>query len=424
MTKEQKTRLLQVGLLIITIFTTTIAGAEWQFGKWLFFVPDEYRMSLEDFKSGLKFSLPFLGILTVHEFGHYFTARFHHIKVTLPFYIPLWLGFIGGFSLGTMGAFIRIKDRIRTRKHYFDVGVSGPLAGFIIALGVIYYGYTHLPPLNYLYEFHPDYEVYGEDYADHVYSYEFHRAQDSLSYVEDRAEDSLSIVAEGKIDQWSYPEFEPMEKYPTIYFNKPILFHLAENVLVDDKSRIPNEQEIMHYPFLLAGLLALFFTALNLLPIGQLDGGHVVFGLFGDRWSRKISVVLFSGFLFYAGLGIVDANQMTGTSFMGVVMFLGIVLGYLYFLYICAFSIFETVKDRLTYAAVMLGVQFAVHTAFGPEGYSGWLLFGLFLGRFVGIYHPPVLDQTPLSLGRKIIGWIALIVFVISFSPQPIVMDF
>ncbi|WP_258105152.1 site-2 protease family protein [Marinoscillum sp. MHG1-6] len=423
MNKEQKTLLIQIGLLVVTIFTTTLAGVEWMFSKWLFFVPEDHLMTLGDFNKGFMFSLPFLGILTVHEFGHYFTARYHRIKVTLPFYIPFWLGFFGAFSLGTMGAFIRIKDKIRTRKHYFDVGVSGPLAGFVIALGVIYYAYTHLPPMEYIFEIHPEYEQFGADYKDHVYTDEFARQQHFLSYQEARQADSLAHLKESAPGEWTYPDFEALDSYGSFYFNKPLLFILVEKYLVKDTSRIPGVQEIMHYPYLLAGLLALFFTALNLLPIGQLDGGHVVFGLFGEKNSRKISLVLFTAFLFYAGLGIIDVRQMHDTSFEGVFTFVAILLGYLYFLYICAYSIFESRQDRFTYAAVIMALQFTLHTMFGFEGYSGWLLFGLFLGRFIGIYHPPVLDNRPISLSRKILGWIALIVFVLSFSPEPIIVE-
>lgn len=80
-------------------------------------------------------------------------------------YIALFISPFGFFSLvpsiGTMGAFIRIKGAVTTRKEYFDIGVAGPLAGFIVAMGVLYYGFTHLPAPEYIFTIHPEYKVFG-----------------------------------------------------------------------------------------------------------------------------------------------------------------------------------------------------------------------------------------------------------------------
>ena len=86
-------------LFLVTFITTTFAGAEWVHGYFY----NEQGIVWENLQSGLQFSIPFLGILTVHEFGHYFAARIYKIGVTLPYYIPLWLGFIGFPTLGTGG---------------------------------------------------------------------------------------------------------------------------------------------------------------------------------------------------------------------------------------------------------------------------------------------------------------------------------
>lgn len=422
MDKKKKTLLIQLGLFLLTIITTTFAGAEWMFSKYLFFVDEEQQLSFQDFLNGFKFSIPFLLILTVHEFGHYFTAKFHKIKVTLPYYIPLWLGFILSPSFGTMGAFIRIKEKIRSRLHYFDIGVAGPVAGFVIAIFVIHYGYTHLPEPESVFEIHPEYEQFGLDYADHVYTYDFSKQQHYSSYLKMRLKDSVTHANGGELSEWYYDDFQAYDSYPNMYFSKPILFLLAEKYWVDDKSKIPNKEEIMHNPYLLAGLLALFFTALNLLPIGQLDGGHVIFGLFGSKISKKISLVLFSLFLFYAGLGIINISLMDSSTIMGAFTFLMVLIAYLYFLYLCAFSAFDNTKDRMTYAAIMLASQFTLHTLFDLNGYPGYLLFALLLGRFVGIYHPEVSENRPLSKGRIALGVFAIIIFVLSFSPQPFVI--
>ena len=77
-------------------------------------------------------------------------ARFH-------FFIPAWFGFLGAPSLGTLGAVIRMKGFVNSRKKFFDIGVAGPLAGFVVALGVLFYGFLNLPPADYIYEVHPEY---------------------------------------------------------------------------------------------------------------------------------------------------------------------------------------------------------------------------------------------------------------------------
>ena len=107
MDKETRTLLIQITLFVITLITTTMAGAEWMYGGFFFYGKDP--MGWQEFYGGLQFSLPFLLILNCHEFGHYFMARYHKVKVSLPYYLPMWFGFITAFSIGTMGAFIRLK---------------------------------------------------------------------------------------------------------------------------------------------------------------------------------------------------------------------------------------------------------------------------------------------------------------------------
>ncbi|HTE29882.1 MAG TPA: site-2 protease family protein, partial [Chryseolinea sp.] len=146
---ESRRYLLQAGLFIATLITTTIAGADWCYQKSIF-LPG---YSWQDFASGFEFSVPFLLILTVHEFGHYFTARYYRVGVTLPYYIPLPPF---PFSIGTMGALIRLKSRIHSKKQNFDIGIAGPLAGFVMALVILFYGFTHLPEPDYIFQIHPE----------------------------------------------------------------------------------------------------------------------------------------------------------------------------------------------------------------------------------------------------------------------------
>lgn len=373
--KKQKQLLIHLLLFVITFVGTTLAGAEWSRNKFVLYSED---YSWADFFAGMEFSIPFLLILTFHEFGHYFAAQYYKIKVTLPYYLPLWLGFLASPSIGTMGAFINIKGKIHTRKQYFDIGIAGPLAGFVIALFVLWYGFTHLPPQEHIFTIHPEYEQYGLDYPKHAYT------------------DSTMAIGLGS----------------TILFD-----YFKENV-ASQPELVPHANEIIHYPWLLAGYLALFFTALNLLPIGQLDGGHILYGLLGLKNSRRVSAALFILFVGYAGIGIV-------TPYMPWQEVLSYLPLYGLFLYICMRSLSDKAMDRWTAAIGILAAQFIISYFFPTfEGYSGWLLYGLILGRFIGIYHPPVPYDQPLDMKRKVLGWIALIIFVICWSPDPFVTNF
>lgn len=376
MDKEKKRKLIQLGLFVLTLITTTLAGTEWMLNKYLVL-----GISWSDFTAGFAFSIPFLGILTVHEFGHYFTARYHQIKVSLPYYIPMWFGFILSPSIGTMGAFIRIRESIYSRVKYFDVGISGPIAGFVVALGVLWYGFSNLPSEDYIYKIHPEYANYES--------------------VGEAIEASEGVV---------------------IHLGGNLLFNFFRNY-VADQSLLPHENELMHYPWLLAGYLALFFTALNLLPIGQLDGGHVLFGLVGPKKHAIISRILFTAFTFYAGLGFVTIHDLNDLSSQGLMSFLFSITMYIFIVYIASFSVFKEKRDRLLYATVLLTAQFILNMFTGWVGYEGWLLFSILLGRFLGVDHPPVIEDEGLSTGRQVLGWIALVIFILCFSPQPLVIE-
>src|SRR5690606_33485743 len=290
MSDQNRTLLTQLLLFIITLITTTLAGAEWMFGN--LFVLVENKLGWDEFLQGFHFSIPFLGVLTIHEFGHYFTARKHQVRVSLPYYIPLWFGISP--SIGTMGAFIRIKDAVYSRIKFFDIGVSGPLAGFIAALGVLWYGFTHLPPPEHIFTIHPEYARYGLDYQKFVYQ---------------NQEGGLAL-------------------------GDTILFWWFKTY-VADPARLPNAYEIIHYPYLFAGYMALFFTSLDLIPIGQLDGGHILSGLIGKTRFNLVAPVLFVLFAFYAGLGLSKASEFSVPDTEQYYTLLGYLALYTYFLYIC-----------------------------------------------------------------------------------------
>jgi len=357
--------------LVVTLITTTIAGSEWMYGKSLFY--GDTLLNTSEVLAGLYFSIPFLGILTVHEFGHYLTARRYRIPVTLPYYIPLWLGPFLMPSIGTMGAFIRITGKIRTRMEFFDVGVAGPLAGFVVALGVLYYGFTHLPPAEYIYEIHPEYEQFGLDYDKFVY------------------EDNPMIFALGG----------------------NLVFEFFENY-VADPALVPNKYEMYHYPLLFAGYLALFFTALNLIPIGQLDGGHVLYGLLGSKWSSLVSRFLFFIMVTISGIGLVPFGELNFSFFLGLVL-------YFWFLVLTFYHFAPNMRHRLLLVIWVIILQLFAGEYFPVAGdYGFYLFFSFLIGRFLGVDHPPALIDQPLSMGRRIVGWITLAVFIVSFTPRPL----
>jgi membrane-associated protease RseP (regulator of RpoE activity) len=359
---------LQVLLFLTTLVTTTIAGAEWTYGRSVFMSD----FTWDDFMSGLPFSLSFIGILTVHEFGHYFVAKYHKVKASLPYYIPLPPF---PLSIGTMGAVIRLRQRVPSNIQNFDIGVAGPLAGFVLVLGILTYGFTHLPPAEYIYQVHPEYEVYGAEYADYVYQ---------------NKENVIDIVV-----------------------GRNLLFLFFET-FVADPQRMPNPHELMHYPFLFAGFLALVFTSLNLLPIGQLDGGHVLYGLVGYKRHKQIASLIFITFLFYAGVGLLHPTDPLDDLLIYIP-------AYLFFLYWSLQGLKLPKRDTIMYAFVLFAVQFLMAWMFpSVQGYSGWLLFAFMVGRFLGIDHPPCLVEVPLDSSRKIIGWIALLIFILCFTPAPL----
>ncbi len=371
--------LLHLGLLLVTFVTTTFAGSEWVYGKSI--LMEGY--SWQDFVSGMGYSVPFLLILTVHEFGHYFTAIHYKVRTTLPYYIPLPPF---PFMFGTLGALIRLKSSVPTKQQNFDIGIAGPLAGFIAAIVVLWYGFATLPPPEYVFQFHPEYEQFGLDYANHVYT------------PQNLPENTIDVV-----------------------LGKNLIFLFFEK-FVGDPARIPNVHEIMHYPFLFAGFLALVFTSINLLPIGQLDGGHVVYGLLGFGGHRIVSSIVYIIFLFYAGLGSVlpgSTFEMFGIEFphmMTILLFIG-------FLYVCLMGLQWGWQNQLMIAVIIFAVQYFLAIYFPTiRGYSGWLLFVFLIGRLVGIQHPPSEIEDPLTPDRKILGWIALAVFILCFTPAPIEM--
>ena len=229
-----KKRRLPVNLLlfIVTVFTTITAGA-------FMSAQGNPFSSVSAFLSGLPFSVTILSILGIHEFAHYFSARYWGINVTLPYFIPAPI-----LPLGTFGAVIKMKSSIPNRKALVDVGASGPIAGFIVAVFACVIG---------------------------------------LNLSEVLSVDSQSAEA-------------------GFVLGESLLFKLLGVIVFGD---IPDTAVIMLHPIAFAGWIGLFITALNLLPIGQLDGGHVLFALSprAHTFFRQIRIplLLLLGMTFWSG---------------------------------------------------------------------------------------------------------------------------
>lgn len=318
--KERRKRinsyLIHIGLFLVTFITSTLAGVEWTTGQ----LPP-YDINLI-FK-GLPYSISILLIITFHEFGHYFAAKYHKVRATLPYYIPLppIQYFI---NFGTMGAVIRTKSPIYSKKAMFDIGIAGPLSGFIVSVAVLIYGFNHVPSLNYLLQIHPDY--FDPNYG----------------------KNGLGLI-----------------------FGDSILFSLLKYIFVYPKSFFPPMSEIYHYPYLCAGWFGLLITSMNMIPVGQLDGGHISYTMFGDKRHFEISSI---STVILAGLG-----------FTGIL-------------------------------EALLGFNFGI-------GWSGWLFWAIILFFIIKIKHPPVADNMPLDKKRMFLGYISFFIFVISFSPAPLVLS-
>lgn len=409
MPKKLKTYLIHIGLFLLTLVTTTIAGTEHSVSPFVaidFENGFKWNYAWTDLQQGLWFSIPFLLVLTVHEFGHYFLAKYHKVKTSLPYYIPLWIP--TSFPIpGTMGAVIRIRELIFSKKQYFDIGIAGPLAGWVVAMAFLFYGFTHLPEREHILSIHPEYQPFlekseqGDEYI--------------KKYMISQKPEIQKLYKKELNKEMSLDEI----KIPVLKIGKNLTFWFFENYVVDDKSKIPSSYEMYHYPILYAGFLALFFTFLNLLPIGQLDGGHILYGLIGFKKHKIASIVIFTAFVGYAGMGLELHDWISPYSGNNTSLFINCLLyvGFLYFMYS---RFVEEKSTAIVFALAITAFHLGMFLYFPMiKGYNGWLFFAFILARVIGIYHPQAFDESPLDLKRKVLGWFALFIFVISFTPKP-----
>jgi membrane-associated protease RseP (regulator of RpoE activity) len=200
---------------------------------------------------GWPFAVSLLGILLAHEFGHYFVGRARGIAVSLPYFIPFPVP-----PLGTMGAVIQMKEPPKNRRALFDLGVAGPLAGLVVAIPVLLYGLSlsHLGTVD----------AFPGAWAE----------GNSLLYL------LAKFVVFGKL----LPA-------PPALTGMPLFLHWLSYFFVGRPSPV-GSIDVMIGPVALAGWAGLLVTFLNLIPAGQLDGGHVLYTVFGKRVSRAWLVIL------------------------------------------------------------------------------------------------------------------------------------
>jgi membrane-associated protease RseP (regulator of RpoE activity) len=235
-------------LLLLTVVTTTLVGAA-QYASYRIESgrPPDRIIAADYLPGGLWYSLTILAILGAHEMGHYLMCRRHQIDATLPYFLPVPLPLTG-----TLGAFIKIREPFRNRRALFDIGVAGPIAGFVVLIPLLFLG-TALSPA-------------------------------------------------------ATPPSDPAEGRVIIQLGEPLLFQFAEWAIWGNVNR----DWINLHPMAFGAWFGLIATALNLMPFGQLDGGHVSYAVLGRR-STIVSLVTVSAAL---GLTFVSSSWYAAAGLM------------------------------------------------------------------------------------------------------------
>jgi len=270
-----------------------------------------------DIISALSFSFALLFILGSHEMGHYYYGKKYGVDITPPYFIPA-PPFIS--PIGTFGAFIKIKSPISTKKALFDIGIAGPLAGIVATVPVLIIGIK-------------------------------------LSTIVDMSEHA----AEGGL-----------------VLGTPLIMRLFSDIFYGP---MPQGYDLFLHPVAFAGWVGLFVTALNLIPSGQLDGGHITYALFSKKYHRYISLAMITLLVIF-GIGtevlIEVGNDLFGSGFNWFSQSLPLV-----------------------------------------EGWSGWILWAVLL-TLMGTKHPPTMyEDAELDMKRRILGLVSLLIFIGCFTPMP-----
>jgi Zn-dependent protease len=375
---------IHVVLFLLTVLTTVTAGAIYWHGyqdvdkAWSWSVlwsPTHLGWGF------VTFALPLLLILGIHETAHFFAAKRHGLRATLPFFLPVPPMLM---PIGTLGAFISLKDPLPDRNALFDVGASGPIAGFLVAVPVILLGAwltgmvaEPLPDIG-----RPEISADGTFTVDEPES-----GTSVLHLVGANGTVSFLVVAPPDTgSEWAYQAkadltqadgthltqdidgtLEPGEQErrtltipegtqkATVTFTwEDGLIRFGDPLLVVALDQVFDNDDYLTHPTFFAGWVGLLITGINLLPASQLDGGHVARAVLGDRMK-------------WAAYGAVAA---------------------------------------LVYLALR---------------FQSWMLMAVFI-LLMGVQHPPPLnDRTGLDLKRKVLAGIVLLVFALTFIPRPII---
>lgn len=193
----------------------------------------ELPRSLLALSTGLPYALAIMAVLGIHELGHYLAACAYRVRATLPYFIPVPPAAI--FPFGTFGAFIQLRSPLPNRKALFDVGIAGPLSGLLVTIPILLWGLAHSTPVE--------------------------------------LTEQSGIL--------NFDSFNPSASLLIVFLSK---LALGSGLAVDQALRL--------HPVAIAGCLGLIITALNLMPVGQLDGGHIVHAMFGQRTGAAIGQVV------------------------------------------------------------------------------------------------------------------------------------
>lgn len=313
-------------LFVLTVLSMMLTGADVPESA---MTPDASILLLFKYIfTGWPFALSMMGILFAHEMGHYLACRYYKVPATLPFFIPAPLI----SPLGTLGAFIAMRGIPKNKRVLFDVGVAGPLAGLVIAIPVLLYGLS-VSPLGPIAR--PPEGLAG------------FLEGNSLFYLFSK------FVIFGKMlpEPAGYGGLSPFVYWLQYFFSAHPIPYGGLDVQLSGPA--------------MAGWGGLLVTALNLVPVGTLDGGHVVYGLFGER-ARKLFPYMIGALI--------------------------------------AFSILPVL---LTFSAAAFNY--------------GWLLWVAILFWLGNVRTTPLDDITELGPGRRALGIFVLVMFVLLFTPIPMV---
>jgi membrane-associated protease RseP (regulator of RpoE activity) len=242
--------LLHLCLFLLTLCTTfEVFLSDQTSGDW----------NRANISGAVAFSLCLVAILGSHEMGHFLLARRHGVDASLPYFIPL-----PHFGFGTLGAVIRIRSRIPTRNALVDIGAAGPLAGFLVAIPVLVWGYAHAQLIDVP-----------------VVASTFPPAESALGALRLLLGPTPHVLAQS--------------------FGDNLLTLLIQQLVV---GALPPGKDVLANPFIVAGWFGCIVTTLNLFPIGQLDGGHLAFANLGGRAIKvgKVAALCLLGLVLFFNL--------------------------------------------------------------------------------------------------------------------------